>query len=192
MYALVHFAYCSPTINSLWLYTLEHVKQIHLVDSCCITCPTGYSYSLVNGWDVGLEIVKFIPYVFVGVSLCSRLELRLMSLLLVASERGSLLRKEEESESADSVVAKTMFLWAIFSWHNVPHCLHLVASSAGIYCVIPHSVLLTIIINNNCSPSNHKEKIWLITLPIPLKIELFYVLKNTVFVLKLWDGCHDS
>lgn len=64
--------------------------------------------------------------------------------------------------------------------------------AAGIYSIIPGCILLTIIINNNCSLNKHEEKIRLATLSLPLKIQLFYVLKDTILCLNYGTVWHDN
>lgn len=129
MYAFEHPVYCSPTG-----FLVESVnRKVHAVDSHCITHPRDtlrwMDRTLVWEW---WSLFPRCALVWVGVSVsnCGRLQLRLMSLILVILRWGKpAQRREEDSESADAVIAKTLSWEAIFSRHNLLHCLHLVANA---------------------------------------------------------------
>lgn len=50
------FEYCNPAVIPSDLIVESVNQEIH---ACCIACPM--SYPLLNGWDVSLGTVEFIP-----------------------------------------------------------------------------------------------------------------------------------
>lgn len=132
-------------------------------------------YPLLNGCDVGLGLVQFIPLVFVGVTLinCGRLQLRLWSLLLKFLERWSLLRVGRKIVSQLILWEPRPCLWTIFSWHSLLCCLQLVANAAGVifyyfwFYFVNYSL-------------NRKEKIWLTTLSIPKNTTILCAERNHI------------